>query len=560
MASSSYSNANGNQSPGISEGAARPWESRAILLLSVFFLALASAPQIVAWATTPEGMVYTGVLRNSLDVASYYAKEFQGAEGAWRYTNRFTPEPSRPAILFLFYLLLGHLARWLSISTLLSFQIARVVCGGAALWAIARLTRAMGLRGWTRAVAFTLAVAGSGLGWIGYGTGATPKPLELNYIDAYVFQSITNYPHFSLALAALSLGLGEMFQFATGGPAGRPARRLALVALAAFLLVWAHPRVLVTLFAVGAMAAFVGWRWRVWPWRPWIASLACAFAVAAPCAALTVISIWGDPVWASGAAEPVMTSPAPFEWFVLAYGALGPLAVAGTLARLRRADATQKAPAVFILIWIFFGALLVYLPVNSQSRLALGLGIPLGVGAAWAISEIARRARLNARPVFARIGTVTAIVIFLSLGVAVYLHAEFARIARHDHPLFISRDRMRAYEWLRANTGRDDVVFASFRSGMFIPGLTGARVIVGHSHETPNANEREREIQSLLRHHLPEPEWNALVERHGIDYALITPLELTRPDETLSPPEFDLVFSSGEAKIFRRRAATMAAP
>src|SRR5260370_1268128 len=60
------------------------------------------------------------------DANTYLAKMRQGWEGAWAWQNRYTTESSPSAYLFMFWILLGHLAAILHLPLIAVFHLARV--------------------------------------------------------------------------------------------------------------------------------------------------------------------------------------------------------------------------------------------------------------------------------------------------------------------------------------------------------------------------------------------------------------------------------------------------
>jgi len=65
--------------------------------------------------------------------------------------------------------------------------------------------------------------------------------------------------------------------------------------------------------------------------------------------------------------------------------------------------------------------------------------------------------------------------------------------------LFIRQDEQAAFDWLQQNTGADDVILASPRVGMFVPGQTGRRAYFGHPFETINAEAKRAQTETFFR-------------------------------------------------------------
>ena len=73
-------------------------------------------------------MFFLDFLYNPQDGNSYLAKMYQGWEGNWRFVLPYTAEAGEGAYLFLFYILLGHIARVCGLSPILIFHLVRVLC------------------------------------------------------------------------------------------------------------------------------------------------------------------------------------------------------------------------------------------------------------------------------------------------------------------------------------------------------------------------------------------------------------------------------------------------
>lgn len=115
------------------------YKQKFIILLVIFALLIVS-PYGAAAMMGGEHHVFGGFLLNPLDGNSYLAKMYQGAEGGWRFTLPFTPEPGEGAYIFLFYLFLGHLCRLTGIPLIWMFHIWRVIGSGFLLIVMRRFS------------------------------------------------------------------------------------------------------------------------------------------------------------------------------------------------------------------------------------------------------------------------------------------------------------------------------------------------------------------------------------------------------------------------------------
>ena len=131
------------------------------------FLALVTAaPYVYGYLAQPHGQVFLGFFYLGDDANTYLAKMRQGFEGAWSWQNRYTTEESPAAYLFMFWLLLGHVAAIAGLPLIVVFHLARVAAA-VALMAAAWLciTHFIQDRG-ARLFAFFFLAFGLGMGYV----------------------------------------------------------------------------------------------------------------------------------------------------------------------------------------------------------------------------------------------------------------------------------------------------------------------------------------------------------------------------------------------------------
>ena len=88
-----------------------PSEWRWALLWTTVTLLFVNVPNLLGWTlSTPEAR-FGGAAYNVEDVNSYIAKMRQGARGEWLFHIPYTSEEHTGTIIYIFYLLLGKLAR-----------------------------------------------------------------------------------------------------------------------------------------------------------------------------------------------------------------------------------------------------------------------------------------------------------------------------------------------------------------------------------------------------------------------------------------------------------------
>ena len=515
-----------------------PKEWRWALAWAILIVAVSCLPYLAAWLAAPPGYQFGGILVNPLDGNSYLAKMRQGWAGAWQFHLTYTPEPHDGAYIFLFYLGLGHLARWTGAPLLLVYHGARALAGLALLVTVyifvARLTG--DLR--ERRLAFGLASTSAGLGWLGVMLGT--YPIDLSVPEAFAFFSLLTNPHFPLALALMLLVVMWVVW-----PASGPRRWLA-PGLAGLALAVIQPFVLAPVYVALALYLLLrGWLDRAWP-LPELAAAASAVALSAPVLLYDAWVYTTNPALAAWAAQNVTPAPSALD-LILGYALVGFLAIAGGVV-VARGHAQRGGLA--LLTWSMGTLVLVYAPFALQRRFLTGLGLPLAMLAALGLSRWLL-VRLPERPA----SRAAALVVgFSALGnLFLLLVLTFGALAGQRQPdlfarLYLSQDEAAAMGWLLANAP-DEVVLAAPRTGMLLPGWAGVRVFAGHPFETIDAKTKQAQAEAFFRGELSPAGWQALRERYRIRAVFVGPAEQALGSGR--PSELEPVFRQGDVTIYR---------
>ncbi|MFN8457633.1 MAG: hypothetical protein U0401_23745 [Anaerolineae bacterium] len=482
---------------------------------SITFLVASCIPYLIALAVTPAGWQFGGILVNPLDGQSYLAKIQQGIAGNWLFHLTYTPEPHSGVFVYIFYLMLGHLAALLRLSPVLVFHVARLVSGGLLLLVAFRFIAWVTPQRQERRLAFGLLLTASGLGWLGAMFGALP--IDLWVPEAFVPYSIYTNPHFPLGMA-LMLFIFENIERSTFNLQ----RSAFMAALAALVLALTVPFALVVVWAV--LAVFIIWRMMIehrWPWpQIWLTG-----AVILTPLPVLIYDYWilrTNAAIAGWSAQNITLAPAPIDLF-LGYGLVVVLAVVGGWIIVTR---SQDPGEWLVLIWAVVGILLVYLPFfDLQRRLITGLHIPLCILAAMGLTRWLARSSLKLSQ---RRQVVMGIIAVGLLGTLLVWLIPLLALATQSPStsetmalLFIQDDEAAALTWLSQHATADEVVLASPRLSLFIPTRTQARVFYGHPFETIEAKKKKAMVEAFY---------------HG-------------ESETLSPPVDLIVYGPAEQKL-----------
>lgn len=514
----------------------REW--RWVLTWAWVILAISCLPYLIAWVAAPPAYQFSGILVNPLDGNSYLAKMRQGWAGAWQFQLTYTPEPHDGAyIIYLFYLGLGHVARLTRLPLVLVYHAARLLAGLALLIAAyAFLTRLTSDRR-ERRLAFLLIGTSAGLGWLGIALGAFP--IDLWVPEAFAFFSTLSNPHFPLALALMMVVVAGVVWPAKG------IGRWLIPGMAALALVLVHPLGLIPTYVTLAVYLLL----RIWLDHKWPrAELTAAAGIGLFSAPLLLVGYWAystNPAMSAWASQNVTPAPRVLD-LALGFGLVGLLAIPGGIVVVSRHRQEEMA----LLAWSVGALILVYLPFALQRRFLTGLGLPLAMLAAigvgrWLLPKLPTRRQWLLIPVIVGLGMFGSLflIMVLTLG-GLNLYGQPDVFAR----LYLWQDETAAMQWLLDN-GRDEVVLATPRTGMYLPGWAGVRVFVGHPFETIDFENKQAQAEAFFRGELSDDEWQKLQDRYRIRYVFVGPAEraLSEKDQL---EELEPVFRKGEVAIY----------
>ncbi len=483
--------------------------------LSAMVLLLITLPYLYAWRAAGETHVFTGLLYNPLDGASYFAKMRQGWEGAWRYRLAFTAEPGAGAFLFLYYLFLGHLARLLHLAVPLTYHLARLA-GTAVLLCALDAFYAAHLPLQARKTAFAIAALGSGMGWLMLPFGHVTA--DFSVPEAYPFLSAYVNPHFPLGLALMLLLLVPR-------PAGK--RRMLTEGGMSLLLALISPFGMVLVLLVRGGLAL--WRLRVPPRRCALEEefrfLLPLVVGGLPYLLYTQWVVRADPVFAAWNAQNL--TPAPPWWDVLlSFSPLLPLALCSLRSRER--------PAA-LWMWLALSLALLYAPLALQRRFLTGLYVPLAGLAALALTAWKGRRQRAAIALTGALAAPTNLLILLTV---------LSFPAAPPPEIYLTRAEADALRWIARNTPPESVFLASPQMGAFIPAFAGRRVVYGHPFETVDAEiAKAAVLHSFTGAYIPVD----AAPLAPANYLLFGPRERTLGGQ---PPSSDPLYRRGDVGVW----------
>lgn len=540
-----------------------------VLLVTLLATAVMQLPYILGYALARPGTEYTGNLVNVEDF-SYQAIILQGYQGAWQYHGQFTPEQHAPAFLYVFYLALGHLARFLGLSVVGVWHVSRVMASLLLIPVTFGFVSSFLQDRAQRWVAFLLAVFGSGFDWALFPWEKFDivggAPVDFRMPEAHLFFSALTYPHFAVGIVLLLL----TFWFSLKALERRDPRYAMGAGIANVLLVLIYP------FLIVLVAAVLGAYWLLLTWRSHhlavreVVLLAIAFGMPVPLLAYYAYILQVNPVYRAWNEQVVTLSPNPLH-YALAYGLMIVLGLLGWRSRRVTHPSDEemtegsRAQLDLLFVWIVVVLILLYAPLNMQRRFVEGLQVPLAIVGAvglvqvvlpWAqqthVFQWLARKRRYTLDGFARVTIVMFLLLMSAANVVVVLQLSLLTAFVQPDAFFRSAAEIKAVDWLRDHAAQDEVTIAAYWTGAMIPARAGSAVFVGQRYETVHFEDKFGMVTQFYGSQASD-EWRCnLLRTYGVKYVWWGPRE--RSLGAFDPgtvPYLEMAFSDSDVALYR---------
>jgi hypothetical protein len=506
------------------------------LAVGLTVLALVSLPFLFAFETSGEEYRFAGFLVNPKDGNTYLAKMYQGWEGDWRFRLPFTSQPGEGAYLFMFYIVLGHLARITRLPILTVFHLTRILSTVLLLWSLSLFYKAILPKPSAQRFAFAASALGSGMGWMLIFNDSFTSDFWV--AEAYPFLSAFTNPHFPLGLSLVLWLLKPPYDMITDW------KKIILSAITAFSLAVISP------FGIGISLLILTLMGLVYILHrkkliPILIRLSIIGMVGLP---ILIYYLWvanTDPMLSIWNAQNLTPSP-PLWDIVLSLSPALILAVTALPKYFKTVMSRDQVSFSLPVIWAGIVVLAIYLPINLQRRFMMGLFVPVvGMAAVGleALSSNNSRAYNRLSFGFFLLAVPTNLVILL---------AAFGAIQNKDPQIYLTNEEASALHWLKENTESDSVILSSPEMGLYIPAYTGRRVIYGHPFETVNADLAEETVLNIYRGELTENQVKQTITRFQVDYVMLGPRE--REIGSFSgQKDWLMMYSRGGIEIYRPR-------
>ncbi len=538
----------------------RPCLWYTVLLITIGLLLVTSLPYIYAAHSTPEDMIYTGLMYDVPDHAQYWSWVTASRDGLF-ISNTMTPEPNPPIFMNPMMWVLARIQVVFGLSFPVLFQCWRVAATVLLVGALCAFLNSVIKESAPRRTAAIIAVFGSGLGWILViakkllGAGDVPFPIDLYTVEPNTFWGLLAYPYLPLGQAFILLTITGAWLVRRGD------RRWAFVltGLSSFILALTHAYDLIVVYTVLAAFGLCCWvRTRTFPTELLLVGIVvgmCSGPVALYYRALTA----HDPLWRSILAQYAnagVWTPRHIHLVIL----MGVPMILAVIALLR--PRWDDESFLLVGVWGIVGTVLIYIPAVYQIKLLAGWQFPMAVLAAygWHDRFVPLLDRLSERLSLPRLGfgvnLATATLIVLIVPTNVYLYAwRLVELRRHQSPYYLHHDEAAALDWLSKQGKYRETVLAPPAIGQFVPNYGQSRAYLAHWAMTNRFYERSANVARFFSSETTDSWRGQMMARERVTIVLRsgTPSELAAMYDPAGSSLFEQALDLPRAQIFRVR-------
>ena len=430
-------------------------EKKFFWLVTAIVLIILSLPPIISfYQQLMTDNYYTGIdyIAGS-DKTIYLSYMEQAKNGDWLFKNLYTSEPQTARLFSPLWLALGNVSRLFNISSLIIFQLFKIIFAGVFLYLIYNFASLFFEKIWQRRTAFLIILFSSGFGFFLLINLIVTGRLEALDIfqkastDAWISESniFLTILHSPLFILSQILIVGVFWLFIKNLSKFN-LKSGSLIFLLILFLGFMHPYDLIIICAViGVFCLMYFGQNKKIIW----ATLFNYLLVLIPSAIAVIyyLFIFNQEQSLGGwAVQNVIYSPPLINYF-LGYGLIFLFFIVGLLPTIRQ---VKNKYCLFILVWALTQLALLYFPVSFQTKLSNGLHLPLVIIACYGIFWLGGKMYKTGQYLI-KTALLQIVVLFLVItttfnyGVNVYISL------RTVFPYYLDRNTYQAMLWLKTN-------------------------------------------------------------------------------------------------------------
>lgn len=508
------------------------WKS----IILVLWIILLIFPYLIGVFQSDTDLFFGGFLLNPIDGFSYIAKMQQGFRGNWFFQLPFTFESNGKAILFLFYILLGHISRIFSLNLIFVFHFFRIVFAICLFFTLDKFVSLFfNKKDFFWKVTFLTLLFGGGLGWLFLFTGNLPADFWV--AEAFPFLSSFTNPHFSLTLILMLWGY-----IIAAARMVNTKQRILIFPIGFLLSIISPFSALIT----GFIFLFYFFINKEINFRSKLVNLSLYFLGSSPMSVYQYFVVKNDPILSLWNDQNITPAPSIGN-FIFSFS---PFLLGLFLFLVLWFRSDKKKPEYQVkglFFWVGFAAILLFLPITLQRRFLVGFYIPIVllfyIGLSYVFSDYVK---------YTGIKKIMGVIIFILALPSIFLvySSSLLAVIEKNEKLFFPTSYYKSGEWINKNIKPGSVFLATSESGLLIPSFSYVKTVCGHPFETINYQDTLALVDQFWNGEMDLLEQKNFLEFTHTDYVYYTLDE----GEYLSPTileEFPLIYQSGLVRIYK---------
>lgn len=462
-----------------------------IIFVCVLF-GLIYIPILAAALAVPDGYTFTGHFSGGYDFYTFLTKIKWGYDGHWLYENRYTPGPSQPVPIYLFYLCIGHIAKLLGITPVAAFLLAGFVMAVAAFTLLLHVLRNESIH------SLIFAVFAFPNTYIAIRFAA--KLFHLPEEAVYLYPSAMSFfifPHYAADFIGFILVLW-------GAKDGLAKKGLAKGICGTYVLLLIHPFLLAPAYLIPFLYALLFRRDKI--------KQTILYSL--------IIGLAGSP-YLFVLAKDFLTVPWLITWrsqavaqhsLTMLFVSYGFPFVAAIIYLVYLVVKRKSKTAGIWIAWLAGETVLaVFMPMTNKNEFLFGLSIPIAVLAGRSIGRIDRiKPRLLSY-------TLSLAMVSFNLMFAVFPAAAITDNKQDYADIYLPDDYIAGFESMSG----EGTVLSRSDTGNLVPYYSGLKPFVGHKAETADFRQKKETADAFFSGDLPEHEIDALIKDYNIRYVVV---------------------------------------
>lgn len=499
-------------------------EWKVALLIALAILFISHTPLIIGYATQAEDEVFMGVPRFATDTNNHLHMALQAKEGDILLTNKFTGEPV-PALLFNpYHLIIGYTAAIFSLNILTAFHIFAILFALIFFIYLYYFLAKFITNKKERLIAYILIGISSGFGafWmllrklIGWSYGSA----DIWVTDMHAFASLAQ-PHFMLSLTLLL----AIFDLAYQAFEKHSYKHAIYAGVISFLLAAIHLFDIITMAAVLTAWFVIRQIYNKTFSIKEFSFLAIIGTMTLPAVLYYFWVFFFNEAYKSWNSLNQTVTPNIIK-IISGFGIVFFLAVYyiyknkdkfkafftpkkqtnknKNSEKAHRKQTQSLLKETFLLTWLIVQFILIYLPINIQRRLILGLHIPLCIFAAFALvrhtKEFIPKKYIN--PAITLILLIASVTSLTLTGMQItQLHSETS--AEYTNVKYLKTYEVDMLHWVKDNLEDDSeyapypIILAEHHISNYIPAITNEKIYSGHWAQTVNFTQKYEVVKQI---------------------------------------------------------------